>query len=258
MRLRKIAGVAQPIHLRGWIPDTRDHRDFLLPPPAPGLPAAVSLRPQCSPVLSQGSLGSCTANASCEAMSFLYRRAALDPLFSRLFVYYYTRRVEGTPPTEDSGAQIRNVMKVLALYGVAFESTWPYLESKFSVEPSDDAFAEASRHRLLFYYRCHDLLTIKASLAQGFPVAIGFTVPANMDSAPCARTGIVKYPAPSESFVGGHAVLAIGYDNATELVCFQNSWGGEWGDGGFGYLPYRMFTDGFVQDCWTLRREEMN
>jgi len=253
-----MAAVARPIHLRGWHPDTKDHRDFVSPPPAPRLPLAASLRSQCSPVVDQGGLGSCTANASCEAMSFLYRRAASDPLFSRLFVYYYTRKLEGTQPTDDAGAQIRDVMKALALYGAPFETTWPYAEPKFSFEPSHDAFVEAAHHRLLFYYRCPDLLTVKASIAQGFPVVVGFTVPANLDSAECARTGVVKYPAPSENFVGGHAVLAVAYDDAAGLVCFQNSWGSGWGDGGFGYLPFRMFNDGFVQDCWTLRREQMD
>jgi C1A family cysteine protease len=253
-----MAGVARPVHLRGWRPDTKDHRDYALPPAAPALPPAASLRSQCSPVVDQGGLGSCTANASCEAMSFLYRRALADPLFSRLFVYYYTRKLENTRPADDSGAQIRDVMKTLALYGAPLEATWPYAETMFSAEPSHDAFVEAAHHRLLFYYRCPDLLTVKASIAQGFPVVIGFTVPANMDSPECARTGVVKYPAPSENFVGGHAVLAVGYDNATELVCVQNSWGSGWGDAGFGYLPYRMFADGFVEDCWTLRREQMN
>lgn len=256
-RLLKVAGVLR--HVRGWIPDTRDHRDLLMAAdPAVTLPTAASLRPVCPPIRDQGQLGTCTANSSLEGMGFLYTKTGtVDPLLSRLFCYYYSRKIEGTPPTEDSGCQIRDVMSALATYGAPPESVWPYIEDQFSTEPSHDAFIAAQVHKLLFYYRCPNLFTMKSSIAQGYPVVMGFSVPENMMSDACASTGIVNYPGPTEGFDGGHAVLAVGYDDVTQRVCFQNSWGTSWGDGGFGYLPYAMFDNNFVTDCWTLRREQM-
>jgi len=246
-------------HVSGWQPDTKDSRDkFMAAMRNAALPKNVSLRNLCPPIRDQGRLGTCTTNSSCEAMGFLYTKdQKQDPIFSRLFSYYYSRTEEGVPASVDSGCRIRDVMKVLATYGSPLEATWPYDESMFSVEPSLNAQNEAKNHRVLFYYRCPDLFTAKASIAQGFPVIFGFFVPANFISDECTRTGVVKYPEPAEAFYGGHAVLAVGYDDDLGLVCFQNSWGEDWGDRGFGYMPYKMFTDGFVKDCWTIRREEM-
>jgi C1A family cysteine protease len=50
-------------------------------------------------------------------------------------------------------------------------------------------------------------------------------------------------------FVENHAVLAVGYDDKTELLKFQNSWGERWGQGGYGYLPYRYFETRLL-DAW--------
>lgn len=256
----------------GWRADKPDHRDRLLlapraadAPPAPVLPPSADLRAKCPPVVDQGTIGSCTANAGCELMEFLEARAAADPAFSRLFVYFYTRQVEGTAPTDDAGAEIRDVMKALAQFGACYEPTWPYdpPEQRFALEPSAAAVLEAAQHKALFYYRCPDLLTVRASIAQGFPVELGFSVPDNMMSADCAQTGEVHYPAAAEGFQGGHAVMVVGYDDAkviggeTGALLCQNSWGPGWGVGGFFWLPYRFVNDGLASDMWTLRQAQV-
>ena len=45
---------------------------------------------------------------------------------------------------------------------------------------------------------------------------------------------------------GGHAVVIIGYDDATQRFLVQNSWGPNWADGGFFGFPYQYFGD------WTV------
>jgi C1A family cysteine protease len=220
------------------------------PPRTVQLPAAADLTHECPPIRDQGGLGSCVANSSLEAVGFLYTRAGqADPKLSRLFTYYYTRISEGSLPNEDSGCEIRDAMKGLARMGSCLETTWPYLDdgSFYAVEPTVAARAEALTHQLLFYYKCPSLRTVKASIAQGFPV---------VQSDACAKTGIVKYPLPSEAFVGGHAVLFVGYDDAKSLLKAQNSWGAAWGDHGYLYLPYRFAAEGLADDFWTVRRAE--
>jgi C1A family cysteine protease len=267
-RYATVLGVTR--HLSGWKPDSPDHRDFRVPPPSIALPSKVDLRANCPPVGDQGSIGSCTANASCEALEYLERTGKAARLFSRLFLYYYTRKYENTPATDDSGTQIRDAMKVLADMGVAYEETWPYdiPETRFSLEPSQDARDEALNHKALFYYRCPNLDTVKASLFQTFPVIFGFAVPNNMMTARCAQDGLVFYPAADEGFDGGHAVLAVGYDDAQVIgdqqgaILTQNSWGTGWGQQGFFWLPYGFFTNAnpidpssaLASDCWTIRR----
>lgn len=258
-RYATIAGKVR--HISGWRPDLPDPRDRIAGPELANaqIPAAHDLRPLCPPVRDQGRLGSCTANASLEAMGFLYTKAGKkDPNLSRLFCYYFSREDEGTPPDEDSGCQIRDVVKTLAKRGCCLESEWPYVDdgAAFAETPSMDAIEQAMEHQIRLYIRLPSLRTIKASIAAGFPPIGGFSVPDNLMSDACAKTGIVQYPTAAEGFEGGHCVLFVGYDDAVERLTFQNSWSSAWGAKGFGFLPYRFVTDGIATDFWTVRSEE--
>ncbi len=258
-RIRDIP-LAGPQHVFGWKPDKPDHRDFLAAePPADlvkQLPDEVDWRSKGPPVRDQGQLGSCVANATLEADGFLYTKDGHpDPMLSRLDLYLKARLMEGTPPTEDSGCQIRDAMKAMATQGACLESSWPYDVSKFSDAPPANTNAEAAKHKILFYYRLPSHQACLASLAQGYPFVFGIPVPDNMMSEECARTGVVQFPTPSEGFDGGHALMAIGYSIRRAVYIVQNSWSRRWGDGGYLYLPFRFFTSGLATDRWTIRRE---
>jgi len=258
-RQQTINGV--PRHMFGWRPEHFDHRDctFLPTIPASLLPSRVDLRAHCSPVEDQGSIGSCVANASTSMMEALYRKMGRpNPELSRLYLYWVTRVVvEGTPAEEDSGCMIRDAVRVLAQTGTCLERTWPYVPAKYATTPPSNAAVEAAAHRILRYERCNTLLTIKAALAQGFTVTGGFSVPENMLSTECAETGVVRYPMPDERIVGGHAVHFVGYDNGSQLLFFQNSWGTGWGKSGFGFLPYGFVDHRLADDFWVVRSEMM-
>lgn len=213
--------------------------------------------------MDQGQIGSCTAHAGAAAMAFLEKKEKRVAPFSRLFIYAMTRRIEGTPLTEDSGAEIRDVMKALSTYGAPYETDWPYDGARFSEEPSVQAKQNGQHHKALMYYRCPSLFTVQASIHHGFPVIFGFSVPDNAMSDRCTRTGIVLPPERGEAFNGSHAVLAIGYDKhfacgpERGAVLCQNSWGTGWGIDGFFWLPMSFFYGGagaLASDCWTLRR----
>src|SRR5262249_61934311 len=66
-------------------------------------------------------------------------------------------------------------------------------------------------------------------LAEGYPFVFGFTVYTKFESQEMARTGVLSMPGPDEDVVGGHAVLAVGYDDASETFIVRNSWGADWG-----------------------------
>lgn len=261
-RKKSIAGVMR--HMTGWHPDRPDHRDLLMAPPpvdAAAIPMTCTLAQVLTP-FDQETIGSCTANMGAAQMAWLEHLAGTFMVFSRQFIYAMTRHVEGTPLSDDSGAQIRDVMKALAQYGACREKSWPYDpdEQRFSIEPSESAKGEALSHQALFYYRCAGIKTIQASLVQGFPVGFGFSVPENMMSDAATTTGEVNYPGITEKIVGGHAVCAWGFDSSkqigTEVGAFQclNSWGSSWGQSGYFWLPYKFFTEGLANDAWTLRR----
>jgi C1A family cysteine protease len=242
----------------GWLRDLPDHRDHRYA--APGgilakLPTSVDLRAKCTPVYDQGHLGSCTANALAGAYAFCLK-AQKKKLFvpSRLFIYYNERVVEGTVAS-DAGAQLRDGIKVLNAQGVCPEPIWPYVPEDFAVKPLPVAYKAAQDHQALSYQRVLQSLTqMKGCLAEGFPIALGFSVYEGFETPEVARTGQGQLPGPGERRIGGHAVLVVGYDDKSGRFILRNSWGTGWGMKGYFTLPYAYLTDAdLAADFWTLR-----
>lgn len=245
----------------GWIPDLPDHRDknyakFKVVAPEK-LPSQIDLRPQCSPIQDQGQLGSCTANALAGNVDFLKKQQLKSVLdFSRLFIYYNERVIEHTTNT-DSGAMLRDGIKTLVKLGVCPETEWPYDINQFTEKPSDQAYTDALNYQITAYYRLGSLNELKHTLASGYPFVFGFSVYESFESAQVASSGIVPMPMPNERLLGGHAVMAVGYDDGKQQFIVRNSWGTTWGLQGYCLMPYAYFmqTD-LSSDFWTIRDME--
>ena len=242
----------------GWLPDLPDHRDRLYAAPpetAAALPAKTNLRAQCPPVYNQGQLGSCTANAIAGAIEFdRLKQKISDFTPSRLFIYYNERAIEHTIDS-DSGAQIRDGIKSVAKQGDCPETEWPYVLAKFKTKPSKKCYANARKYKVVLYQRVAQTLSqLKGCLASGWPFAFGFTVYESFESARVAKTGHASLPQSDESVIGGHAVMAVGYDDAKNWFIVRNSWGNAWGLKGYFTLPYAYLTDeNLASDFWTIR-----
>jgi C1A family cysteine protease len=281
-----VTAEGEPLGL-GWLRDLPDFRDYTIEnepvktqleaigaadAEAVSLPASVDLRPYCSPIENQGSLGSCTANATVGLVEYFERRAHgryIDA--SRLFLYKATRDLLHW--TGDTGAYLRSTMGALALFGVPPEEYWPYNIAKFDIEPSSFLFSFAANFKAIKYFRLDPagtppatLLTrIKANLVKGLPPIYGFTVYNSISQA--AHSGKIPYPAQGDQVVGGHANLIVGYDDSITITntnngastngafITRNSWGTAWGDHGYGYLPYDYVTDSLAVDFWSLVKE---
>lgn len=245
----------------GWRPDLPDQRDMLFsadPGILKALPTKVDLRPGMSSPYDQLDLGACTANAIGAAHEFdQQKQGELVFMPARLFIYYNERAVEGTVD-EDSGAQIRDGIKSVASQGVCSEADWPYDVSRFTERPPLSCYEKARDHQALSYRRVPRTETqMKACLAAGFPFVYGFSVYESFESVEVAKTGVVPMPGIDEQFLGGHAVLASGYDDEKRAFIVRNSWGTGWGDGGYFYMPYAYLLDrGLASDFWTIRRVE--
>jgi C1A family cysteine protease len=244
----------------GWVPDLPDHRDHLFAAPPrylSALPASVDLRDHCpKEIYDQGQLGSCTANAIGCAFEFdLLKQQLTDLMPSRLFIYYNERAVEGTIDT-DSGAMIRDGVKSVAKQGVCSEDSWKYDISRFAEKPSPECYTDALSHRVSSYQRLVPVLNqLKGCLASGYPFVFGFTVYESFESDKVARTGVVPMPSTDEQVLGGHAVLAVGYDDSSQRFIVRNSWGKGWGDNGYFTMPYSYLTDrSLSSDFWTIRQ----
>jgi len=233
--------------------DTEDRRDLIFNRIHLARPKKVDLRASMSPIVDQGQLGSCTANAIVSGLrEYLLLQKADATRLSRLFLYWQERNLEGTI-NEDSGAMIRDGMKVLNQLGVCPELDFPYDITKFTQTPSSTSEEDAAKYKIATYERVVDLEALQVSLAHNLPIVIGFTVYDSFESQEVAATGIVPMPdLARERQLGGHAVCAVGYDDEKQWVIVRNSWGTEWGDKGYCYFPYAMFADKeLVSDMWT-------
>lgn len=239
----------------GWVPDVVDQRDYLyrLVKPVVRLPKKVDLRSCCSSVENQGSLGSCTANALAGNIEYLDNKA--DFLYSdvsRLFIYYNERVLEDTVDY-DSGASLRNGIKTLCKKGYCWESSWPYLIDLFSKKPPLRCYREAKSHCIQSYHRIMVLSEMLTCLADGFPFVFGFAVYESFETQRVAKTGVVAMPKKDERLLGGHAVMAVGYDQKARRFLVRNSWGKGWGQAGYFTMPFE-YLEKLAQDFWTIRK----
>ncbi len=279
----------------GWIPDLPDIRDYTsetqdvrevlaatgLAFPASGrrrraeLPAAVDLRKWASPVEDQGTLGSCTAQAGAGIIEYYEKRSFGRHIeSSRLFLYKATRNLMKTKG--DTGAYLRTTMGAMVLFGAPPEPYWPYTddEASFDKEPPAFCYSFAQSYRTLLYYR-HDpagvtraevLERLKTYLSGGHPAMFGFTVYSSIAQA--ETTGRIPLPFGRERIEGGHAVVAMGYDDglvvanasgggpARGAFLIRNSWGKGWGEKGYGWLPYDYVRKGLAEDFWSVLKKE--
>ena len=235
------------------------------------MPVRTDLRPLCPAVYDQGLIGACTANAIAAAIEFdLLKQKTADFIPSRLFIYYNERAMKHTVPL-DNGAQIRDGIKSVNKLGVCPESQWPYVPTpanpgtnlwsagaKPAQKPPPACYREALNHQVVSYQRVNrDLTQMKGCLAAGYPFVLGFTVYESFESATVKRTGVLNLPSASEDVVGGHAVLAVGYDDATQRFIVLNSWGAKWGQQGYFTMPYKyLLTGSLARDFWTIRMVE--
>jgi C1A family cysteine protease len=273
----------------GWLPDYPDFRDYTrqtdqilkltsavgLERKAPqSLPSLVDLRKWFSPVEDQGQIGSCTANAGAGVVEYFENRAFGRYLHaSRLFLYKATRNFAQLKG--DSGAFLRSTMGALVLFGVPPEEYWPYTDKSpdFDMEPSAFCYSFAANYKSIKYFR-HDpnnftqeevLASVKQSLAGGIPSMFGFTVYNSISQA--AESGKIPFPCNNERILGGHAIVAAGYnddltiENATcgdktkGALLIRNSWGEGWGEKGYGWLPYDYVLKEVAMDFWSILQQ---
>jgi C1A family cysteine protease len=275
-------------HGMGWIPDYPDFRDYTEKTEevrlvlgskgvlrAKSLPVSVDLREGCSPIEDQGQIGSCTAHAGAGIIEY-YERTSFGRHIdtSRLFLYKVTRNL--MKMKGDTGSYLRTTMGAMVLFGVPPEDFWPYTdeEKKFDQEPPAFCYAFAQNYQTIKYFR-HDppgtkseeiIRKVKTYLSKGHPAMFGFTVYNSIEQA--ESTGKIPFPSPKERIEGGHAVVVVGYDDkmkirnkygkieTTGALLIRNSWGKEWGEKGYGWLPYEYILRGLAEDFWSILKKE--
>lgn len=256
--LQKAGLTPRKINRYGWKPSLPDARDHIADASELAVLDEVDPRADLPDVFDQGQLGSCTANAVAAAVEYDAKLNEADPGFlSRLWIYYYERKLEGAPADQDTGANGRDGFKVCQKLGVPLEADWPYDISKFSDEPPANLDTEAGQHRISNYRAVpRNLDTMRAVLSNRQTIAFGFTVYESFESQQVAQTGIVPLPTRNEKQLGGHEVLLVGYlKDEPNYALVRNSWGTGWGLKGYFMMPWAYILDAnLASDFRTIRR----
>ncbi len=257
-----------------WLPDLPDHRDLL---PASnsirrllrrlrsGLheccPKSVDWREYFSPVVEQGEFATSVAHSGVALVQYFERRATgrlLKP--SRAFLDKNARRLAAAGSGQ-GGASLRQAMKAIVRFGLPPERLWPYGEGSLSAEPPAFAYSYAREFAKIRYCRLDPsgesrqvvLERMRRFLAAGFCFAIGFPLVAS-----AGESAEIPFPSLHDSVGAGQAVVALGYDDQRRIrsnkgaLLIRNSWGRQWGEDGYGWLPYSYVLRGLAIDAWTL------
>ena len=237
-------------------PSKPDSRDFVYVQGQTTIRPYVDLREWDSPVEDQYALGSCVANAIASAYELQVRKLYPQQFaeLSRLFIYYNARLFDNST-AEDSGTYIRDGLKAVKLYGVCTEALWPYDIEKFDDTPSEECYADAITRKISGYRTVTTLRDILENLSNDTPIVIGMSVYASFDKVSKSNS-VIPIPTSEDSYTGNHAVTIIGYDLDKKEFLIKNSYGTDWGDGGYAWLPFEYLrTEGFEKWCFDIVRQ---
>jgi Papain family cysteine protease len=219
-----------------------------------GRPRKCDLRSNCSPIDDQTTLGSCSAMSMVGALEFLQRKRRQPSLeLSPLYVYYNSR-VLANHVAEDSGVRINLAVASVVGQGACEERLWPYDVKKFGERPPETAFTDGDQRgdAAAQFARVSTNDEIMQVLSQGMPVTFAswFSGP-EMNTA--ATSGKMDVFTTKRSSDGGHAMVIVGYDEDQKLWLVRNSWGADFGEKGYLWIPFESMTAYTNSYCfWVL------
>jgi hypothetical protein len=134
--------------------------------------------------------------------------------------------------------------------GVPTEAGWPYSDDKLDIgKPKNWAHLIARWATVDSYWRVNNNISdIKRAIIEG-PILFGMMCFEEMFGN--LVNGRIPMPSTPQDEWGGHAVLAVGYNDDNREICIKNSWGTAWGDNGYGYIPYDYLE--YCWDHWAVR-----
>lgn len=210
-----------------------------------------------NPVSNQGGESSCVANAVCDGYELCAQTmwGSYTPL-SRNAHYYWTRCRHGGQ-TEDEGTYIHLALEQGTIVGFLPEEAWPYEQERVNVPPPNHLIILASQNRLAGYYAIDGL---RHDRVQGLLLALRADQPcvaAFKLGAEYFRPTPGQVMSPPKTTEGLHAQIICGYRvraGGGYQFLIRNSWGPDWGEGGYIWVEEEYFDPGYTHDIYALTK----
>lgn len=213
-----------------------------------------------TPVSSQGRIGSCVANALCDALEILLGLENPDNVvqLSRLFLYWIARDLVGMQ-NEDNGTYIRAAAQQLRKIGVVEEAYFPYDENKVFTPPPLSIYTMASNNRIQGFYRIESYGIVRVehiirAIENNHPVVLSMLV--GDDFVSYMGEDDVSFSKPGING-GYHAMIVVGYRHTSDGTVefkLRNSWGEHWGKGGYVWVKQDYISHSSTNDIWVPTR----
>lgn len=205
---------------------------------------SIDLRSNFTAIRNQGAVGSCVSHALASIYEYFLRcNGVVTPDLSELFLYYNSREIDGNV-NEDTGSTLQAAMKSLAEQGICDEQVWPYEPENINVKPSEAAYQDALTRKVKTSLNVAlNVDAFKSALEDGFPIAISINV---FESFTTGARGFIPMPSPEEKQSeehGRHAMVICGFSDEQKVFVVRNSWGLEFGDSGYCYIPYAYISN---------------
>ncbi len=208
---------------------------------------SVDLRQSFTPIKDQGKIGSCTIFSITAIYEYLLKKTESDtPDLSERFVYYNTNIKDRT--TQKRGSSFKNVIDAMKNYGICHEEDCPYIIEEMDEEPTPATYSKALSHKILEAKRVNvNHKDITSALSQGYPVAVCIPV---YDSFGTGYKGFEFLPSKEEIDSKNyeyHSMVICGYIEDEHIYIVRNSWGENFGDNGYCYVPFSYIEDPIFQ-----------
>jgi C1A family cysteine protease len=233
-------------------PSKKDDYDFSYKASNVVIKEKVDLREWDSNVESQGNLGSCVANAVTNAYELQQKKENTNNFvdLSRLYVYYHARYIEDTIDEDYGVIYIKSALQGVSMYGVCTEQIWPYKIENYNKQPSPESYADACSRKIVSYNFVETTKDILENLSVHKPVVIGMVVYESFMGV-TKENSTVPIPTLDDKNIGGHAVLIVGHSLPEQKFLIKNSFGTNWGDSGYAYLPFE-YVEKYAFDRWVF------
>ena len=241
------------------LPDSIDLRDWTYHPSLQPVPPTLVNCARVPQILDQGNEGACTGFALAAVVNYLLHNQGQTRRVSPNMLYELARRYDEWPGEWYEGSSARGAMKGWLRHGVAQPALWDSARQLTPQVVEDAMNCPGGAYYRVNHRQVRDMHSALAEVGVLYATLMvheGWNKPGpdklTIDYLERGKPRTLTLPviARQGKADAGHAVAIVGYASSGFIV--QNSWGANWGAGGFALLPYEDYLQN-ATDVWVAQ-----